>query len=316
MNAPPPLTRHWPALLVVAVAAVGANNPVDELVRGKWVRFMDTQEGHDTTFMCMEAETLAEVDDYRDELPERVRALHANGATVVVIDVDLSAPHASDEALVEAARVGPTIFAEGANPAFAEFGTGTAAMDETWFVPMVLGSVAPTEHSQPLALEALALHEGVAPPSLQDGHVRVGDHVLRDASQLFQPYLSPFVHWTRQDTWPTASGRVVFVGACRADRSLTHFGRQPRVVAHAEILETVLNERMPWRAPFPLDVLVALLSYALAHVGRRRLGIAGALAAGVVALGAVSAIALGGFWFGLSGVVAATLVALRPPPAD
>ncbi|GEM_PF-2810796 len=278
------------ALVPLLVALVGRQNPVDALVMGKWVRHWQTLSGEDTATMCLPAQTPDEIADYRGGLPERVRALHEAGATVVAVTADLSAPHESDAALREAASSGFTLFARtGDGAPFAE-PSGTIEMDTTAWLSMVLG--APPAAEQPLSVAAYALHTGGAAVLPHTGPV------------LFMPYEVPFLHWDEPAAWAQAEGRVVFIGACKADRVLSRFGRQPAPVAHSEIVETLLDEAFPWEAPGWVDAVLAWIVFGVAYVARFR-GSAVLVGAGAVLVSLLAS--LGGVWFGLSGLALGAL---------
>jgi hypothetical protein len=301
---------RWVALLVaMGVAALGWRNPVDAIVRGKWVRYMDTRSGEATATMCLPAATPAEVPSHRAELPERVRALHAAGATVVAIDLDLSTPHPSDADLRAAAGLGPTLFTRhGDNPPFVE-PSARREMVTTWFVPMVLGAAVPEAPAQPLALAALALHARATPSAAEGGAVTVGPlTVAADAhTYQFHPYEVPFIHWTESETWKTAAGRIVFVGACKADRNLTRYGRQPAPVAHAELVETWRDARHPVQGPVLLDIALAAATFGLAWVAGSKSRWLGPAVVGAGAFGASMGVALTDLWIGVSGLVVSAI---------
>ena len=307
------LLRATPVLLL---AAVGALNPVDAIVRGKWVRHMDCGKGDVTATMCIPAEDPAGVPAYLGELPERVRALHAAGASVVALDLPITTPEA---ALLEAAAAGQTVFSTGAGAAAAR--SGHPDMARTWFLPMVLGVASTSGEATPLALEALAAHAGA--PAVRDAAGwTVGDHRSTDdrGSLNFMPYEVPFLHWTDRTTWAGAAGKIVFIGACKADRDLTRFGRQPGVVAHSELIETMRHGQDVGQVPLGVDLAVAAGSFLLAAAARARFGAAAAGGVGVVGFLVTMAASLTGAWFGvtaplLAGVVAALGKARGAPGA-
>ncbi len=307
--------RNLLVIPVVLVAALAWRNPVDMLIRGKWVRHFDTGKGEATSTLCIPAESPAEIDGFRGDLPARVRAMHEAGATVVAIDLDLSAPHASDAALRDAAATGKTLFARSAGAsAFAE-PSGLREMESTWFLPMVLGAVVASDTGVPLAAAALAAHLGTEATPQAGGSARIGDFLAYADGHLmpFMPYEVPFIHWTDTATWSTAKGRIVFVGACKADRELTRFGRQPGAVAHGELVETWRDARRPKQAHELVDVGVAMFVYAAGLLARIRAGLGGAAAVGAVAILTSLGVALTGYWPGLSGLLVATIMAIVVP---
>lgn len=100
------------------------------------------------------------------------------------------------------------------------------------------------------------------------------------------------------------------VGACRLERELARFGRQPGTVAHSELIETVLAGQRPRQAPVWLDLLLTLGTGLLAFGLRRavpRVGMVGPVVVGVLAVGAALGAALGGWFVALSGPLLAGL---------
>jgi hypothetical protein len=288
--------------VLIGVAALGALNPVDALVRGKWVRAVDTGKGAMTATLCIPAASHDELESFYAELPERIRALHAAGASVVALDLELPNPPA---ALLDAASAGKTVFphSPGAPPAGTDRASGTTGMARTWFLPMVLGVEARSALPAPLAIAALALHAGVAPVLDADGGARVGElRAAADGGSLnFMPFEVPFIHWSDRSTWEVARGRIVFVGACKADRDLTRFGRQPGVVAHSELIETMRVRRVVGQVPRVADVALALGVFGVAALSGRRWGRWAALGVGGLGVAAAMAASLTGHWLGLSG---------------
>lgn len=291
------------ALLASALlaAAFSVHNPVDALVRGKWVRFFDTLMGDHTATLCLPAQTPGEVAQHRSGLPERVAALHAAGAAVVLLDMDLSAPDPSDAALAEAARLGPTVMPSGDSaPAFAWDGpTGARDQVTTPGVDLVLGIAG---RDDALALRALEYLPG-GPEARAALRTDQGFYP-------FMPVLLPFLHWDDRSSWDVAPGRAVFVGACKADRDWTRFGRQPAPVAHSELVETALAGRHPTQASPLLDVGLAALTFGLGLLGRRRFGAVGVLPVAAGALALSLGISLAGVWTGLTPILIAALAAL------
>jgi hypothetical protein len=278
----------------LAIALLGPWNTADELLRGKWVRFWDTQIAEHTATLCLSAQTEAELPAQLEALPGKLELLEQAGASV--IGVDLERFGGPSEVRVSG----------GAFPAHAE-------MVHSRLPAAVLGSRGPIDGVWPMSLHALALlEESPAPEALGEGWV-MGPHRLEPAGEpvLFMPVLIPFVHWDRPEEWAeVVEGKVVFVGACKLDRELTHYGRQPGPVAHGEILETLHSGFWLFRVPRAVDVLVALAFGALALVlGRRfpaRAPLVG-LGVAVVAVFAVLGVALSGLWMGLSGAALAAL---------
>jgi hypothetical protein len=318
MRVPPSWRRTWPVVAaIVTVSALGWRNPVDTFLRSRFVRALDTGTGAHTATLCMSAETAQEVRAQRAELPDRVAALHAAGAAVVAIDLDLTAPHPTDEALRAAAAGGPTVFGRPAHaqPFSFERPSGVTDMTHTWFIPLNLGAPLPVQGEVPLAYEALALYENAPQPVVGgDGWHIGGLTVPADvAAMSFMPYLIPFVDWDDRSTWGPVEGRVVFVGACKPDRELTRYGRQPGPVAHGELLETALSGFAPRQAGGGLDIALALATLGAGLGARRRLGRAGALAVGVAVVAAALGVALTGTWLGLSGLVLAAAAAASWP---
>ena len=266
-------------LLPLVVALLGPWNTVDELLRGKWVRHWGTEEGERVATLCLPAQSPDELQRQLEQLPEKLSLLEQAGAAVVGVDLG---DFGGDSHL----RVGGLV-----HPAHAE-------MVHSKLPPAVLGA-APERGGRPhLSLAAL---EALTSRSWS----------LEDEPVLFMPYLIPFLHWDHPEDWAEiAHGRVVFVGACRLDRELTRYGRQPGPVAHGEILETLIDEVWILRAPRWADLLVALGLGALSMVlGRRWPGRGGLLGAGLAAGSLLSLLVLAqtGLWLDLSGAVLAAL---------
>lgn len=297
------------ALPALVASVLGPGNPLDALVRGKWVRFWDTGIGGDTATLCIPAADLATVPSYRSGLAERVLGMHAAGARAVVLDLDLSESHEDDAALASAISAGPTVVPSGASaPPFAT--RAVAASREQVRTPvggMVLGLPAAPADGPPMAIAALALSRGEAAPEGLDGAAIVADRIVQpDQGALpFMPYLIPFVHWDDRSTWSTAEGRIVFVGACRGERDLTRYGRQPATVAHGELVETVLAEQRPRQAPPLIDLLLGLSTFALGGVAGQRFGAVGPVGALCLGLGTSLGLSLLGVWAGITPVVLA-----------
>lgn len=281
-------------LLPLLLGALSRHNPVDLVVLSKWVRHWQTGHGEQTATLCMSALTADEVAEQRAQVPERVAAMLARGASVVVVDLDLSEPHPSDAALKELALGGRVIFGrEPGQPALAE-PSGRADMDRSWGLGVV--RAAPPPREQPLSLVALEAHLGRP--------VELGEHDVIP----FMPYLIPFLHWEDQGDWHLAEGRVVTLGACRPDRELTRYGRQPGPVAHGEVIETLLADQHPWETPWWLDLLLAGGCLLLGRLARFR---GGPVVVALGALGLALGVSLLGTWAGLSGLVLGALAGGR-----
>ena len=268
------------ALLPLLVAAIGWHNPLDALARGKWVRFFDTLTSQQTGTVCLPAQSWEEVPAYAEELPSVVARLAEVG--VAAIGVDLPEEHLDVPALRAAAGATPLVLP----------GDAHLEMRRSWRPRMNLG---PVLEGTPLSLAVYRAATGLEPELPGQG-----DHLL------FSPVLIPFHHWDRREEWTAAEGHMVFVGACRADRELTRYGRQPAVVAHGEVVETLLDGALPRYAPLPVDLLLALAAFVGAWRARRRHALL-AVSVGGLALGAVMAASLTGTWFGWSGVVVGAL---------
>lgn len=308
------LSRGWPLVVpVVLGAALGWRNPVDTFVRSRWVQAMDAGAGEATATLCMSASTPAEAVEQRAELTERITALHAAGAAVVAIDLDLSTPHPTDEALRAAAGAGPTVFGRSmwTQPFSHEHRSGVTDMEHTWLVPMNVGAPLPTPGEAPLAFEALALLEGAGPPVASGDGWKVGSRTIPPdvAAMSFMPYRIPTLDWDDRSTWATAEGRAVFVGACALDRELTRYGDQPGAAAHGALLETARSGFFPRQANGGIDVALALATLGAGIGARRRFGRGGALAVGGAVVAGAMLVALTGTWLGLSGLVLAAVVA-------
>ncbi len=319
-------------LPVLLIAAAGWRNPLDGIVRGKWVRHWDTRKGEHSATLCAPARSPDELDQHLNELPGVVDALLDAGVAAIAIDLPLTEPHPAHDHLAAVVAEAPVVLPvpvidgtvgspadplkalvegpDGGQP------VGHREMKHSWPPRAVLGAHGPVgapDGVWPLALQALALHQGVEAPAQQDdGRVSVGRFTFAptDAHLIFMPYEIPFLHWDRREEWSDAAGKVVFIGACRLDRDLTRFGRQPGAVAHGELLETAIDDVFPWRAPAPVDMLLAGLAW-LATLGARLLmpspSLLGPALIGLVGTLAVLLVALEGVWLGLSGIVAAAV---------
>lgn len=298
------------------------------------MRHWDTRDGEHTATLCAPAYTEAELEGQLERLPEVVEGLLDAGVKTVAIDLPLVAERGLDRDLVSASRgravVLPRPVEGGAvgtlAPAYEAAVTGAdqqapqpsghLAMKHSMPPREVLGAAGPLatgtgEEVWPLALQTLAVFEGVEAPAPQgDGRVGVGRWSFTPTHEyfIFMPYLIPFLHWDRPEEWSQAAGKVVFIGACRVDRELTRFGRQPGVVAHGELLETVIDDDVPRQLPAAVDVVLAALTWAMAWWSRRlvpRASAVGPLLVGLVGVAAVLLVSLQGVWLGLSGVALA-----------
>lgn len=283
-------------LLPLLVASVGWRNPIDALLRGKWVRYWDTLIAEETGTVCAPAESWDELPRYVDELPAVVTALREAGVRAVGIHLPTDSLSGHEQALREAAGDMPLLLPSDAH----------VDMRRAWSPRTGLGA----EHvdgSWPMSVAVLAAAHG-GEPSWDGDELVVGPHrwVPTHDYLIFMPVLIPFHHWDRREEWSAAEGQVVFIGACRIDRELTRYGRQPSVVAHGEMVETVLEGRYPRQLPAGLDVLLALLTGAAAWVSRGRWALA-PIAVGVVAVGGALALSLTGLWPGLTGLALAAL---------
>ncbi len=157
----------------------------------------------------------------------------------------------------------------------------------------------------PLAAVALAQHRGSPIASYQGGQLHIGDQAwpARGDTHVFMPYLIPFFDWDKRPAWSGVAGRTVFLGACRLDRDLTRFGRQPGVVAHGEMFETLRDGADPVDASAATDGFLALVTTGLAAASRRWHVRAGPALVGVAVVLLVAWAQLHGLWLGLSGVV-------------
>ena len=316
------------------VASLGWRNPVDGLVRGKWVRHWDTGKGEHTATLCVPAQEPSELPTYLAQLPEVVGALLEAGAAVVVLDLPLPTEKTAAAELIQVARDAAVVLRYPTEPGAADAFTRSAArgegerapqpvghadMTHSWPPREVLGAAPPVEVDGrviwPLALQAVAELEGVDGPQRDPatGHIVLGGTRFEptDDTFIFMPYEVPFLHWDRRDEWAQARGRIVTVGACKVDRELTRFGRQPGPVAHGELGETVYDDVFPTQLPALVDLLLALLTWGLAWLGAA-VGPARArwllpLGVGVLGVLGLLLVSLTGAWLGLSGVAVAAL---------
>lgn len=309
---------RWLLTTLALLALTASEPPLDALVRGKWVRFFDTGHGADTATMCIPSRTPAALATEVAVLPERVTGLQAAGATAVVLDLDVALlqPMADDGRLDALASGGSLILPAGlAGVDSPQVRYGLRVQTRTPVGRMVLGLPADTD-VPPLALQGLAIHQGAAPPQRTPTGWMVGGTVIATDGPLlqFMPYLIPFIHWTDRSTWPQAEGRVVSVGACRVDRDLTRYGRQPSTVAHGEWIETALAGQRPAKAPWLLDLGLSLLALGLAALGARLRGWIAAAATGMGVLALSLVLSLFGVWAALTPIALAAALggALAP----
>jgi hypothetical protein len=276
--------------LVLASALV--DDPVGSLVRGKWVRYWDTGTGEHTATMCLPARNGEELAAQVQELPSRVVGLREAGASVVVVDLDaeLVRPLVDAGALpLEDWLVLPH------GTASKNASEGSRVQHRGPVSGMAYGLPAHGE-SPPMALVAVARYRGVEEP-VQTDHGWVVEELGHRADGLhhqFMPYLIPFAHWEQPETWAVGRDRIVSIGACRLDRDVTRYGRQPSSVAHGEWIETVLAGQDPREAPWWLDALAGL---AVLGVGSRWKGSRGAVS--VLGVASVLLVSLSGMWMSL-----------------
>jgi len=293
------------AAVIGVLAAAWADNSVDALVRGKWVRHFDTGTGDQTATVCLPAHTSDELTPQIAGIPERIQGVQQAGATVVMLDMDPAVlqPLATEGHLQRLAEAGPIVVPTGLSGiAGSKLHEGDRAQTRQGVAQMAMGFPTATEHA-PLAMVGLALHTGAPAPARAGQVWSVAGHPSTpvDDHHLFMPYLIPFVHWTDTATWAQAKGRIVTFGACRVDRDLTLYGRQPTAVAPGEWIETMLAHQDPSRVPWWVDALLGLAVLGGSAIpGKRRfrgLGVVGV----AVALG----MSLAGWWMALTPVVLA-----------
>lgn len=293
------------AALAGVLVAAWADNSVDALVRGKWVRHFDTGVGDQTATVCLPAYESSELGPQIEGIPERIAGVQRAGATVVMLDMspELLQPLANEGHLQRLADSGPIVVPTGLTGiAGSKLHVGDRAQAAEGLAHMTMGFPTGTKDA-PLALVGLALHLGVAPPARTGEVWSIADHhsTPADDHHLFMPYLIPFVHWTDTATWAQAKGRIVTFGACRVDRDLTLYGRQPTAVAPGEWMETLLAHQDPKRVPWWVDALFAVAVLGGSAVpGKRRIRGLGALGL-AIALG----MSLMGWWMALTPIVLA-----------
>ncbi len=307
------------SLSALAAAALGATahwNPADVIARGKFVRAFQTRKGEAAATLCLPATNEGERAAQLAELPEVVADLERAGARVVVLDV----PAEELPSTVFSATALPLVVGaanDGSHPPMpAGVRVGHRGTADIGPAAVVMGVPATAHEASlaPLAAEALALHRGVFPPRYDHDQLVIGDQAwpVADGPHTFMPYEIPFLDWGHPATWTNAPGRTVFVGACRMDRDLTRFGRQPGTVAHAEQFETLRDGLAPRDAGRSVDAGVALASTVAAAAARRWHARLGPLLVGAAVVGLLGWAQLGGLWVSVSGVLAgAGILALR-----
>jgi hypothetical protein len=174
---------------------------------------------------------------------------------------------------------------------------------------MVLGLPASPVDGPSMAIAALALSRGESAPENLQGMAIVADRIVQADGDLlpFMPYRIPSVDWEDRSSWVTVEGRIVFVGACRAERDITRYGLQPASLAHGELVETVLARQRPRQGPPLVDLILGLTTFAIGGVAGQRFGSAGPVGALALGLTTSLGISLMGVWVGLTPVVLAGL---------
>lgn len=313
-----------PVLLVMA-GLVGPHNPIDTIGRAKFVRAIQTREGEAAATVCLPADTEDQVAGYLEDLPRVLRELERQGARALVYDLTQLPSEAQGRTTLPVVVTGGVAAPTYSTVQVAARGDKVRSVG----VPVVLGVHA---SGLPVAVAALGLHRGevaalVEEPVGAQAALEVGDQQWPVfGTLLFMPYLIPFLHWEHTETWEGVVGRTVFIGACRLDRELTRYGRQPGTVAHGELFETLRDAVIVRPLHWSLDPLLALGVYGLA-AGARATFPARArwavVAVGGAAIAVVLALSLHGVWLSLTGVVFAVGLALRstasrraPPRVD
>lgn len=300
------------AFLSAAAGAASDANPVDVIARGKFVRAIQTKKGEASATVCLPSTTPEERAKDLAGLPQLLVDLQAAGARAAVLDLpatDLPAPVFTASSL---ALIAPH---SASTPAAASVRTGHREHAQAGPASVVTGIPAVQNHGGApvlsIALEALAVHRGAPPPRHDGTQVYVGDQSWpnADGELRFMPYEIPFLHWSERATWSGVEGRTIFVGACRTDRDLTRFGRQPGTVAHAEQFETLRDGVVPRHGGAAASAMAGVLTTAAAFAARNLAPLLAPGLVGLVGLVVVAAAQLEGFWVGGTGVVVGAALA-------
>lgn len=300
---------------VLVAAALGPLNPVDTIARSKFVRAFQTRQGEAAATVCLPAERPDQLAAQVADLPRVLRALEAAGARAVVYDLPV----------LPTAEQGRTslpvvVNAKGAPTYSGVQVTGDVGKEFSSGLPVLLGM---TASEQALAVVALGIHRGEKSLSQGETVGAIGGAFVGDqqfpiyGTMLFMPYLIPFLHWDKVDTWEGVAGRTVFIGACRVDKELTRYGRQPGTVAHGELFETLRDGVIIRPLPVVFDGALALAVYGAARAARslsRRWARLAAVGIGIPAVAAILAVSLHGVWLGLTGIFVATVLAAWERP--
>lgn len=300
------------APLVVLVAALcgagGLLNPVDVIARGKFVRNYQTLKGEVAGTVCLPAATEADRATQLAALPTLMADLERAGARAVALDVDAAAipPATFTASALPIAVIGGTTASAAGAPAAGHRDFVTAGpADVVMSAPASAGGV------PPLGAVALGLHRA-ATVRAGGAQLDIGDQgwAAHGGVHPFMPYEIPFFDWDDRSDWSGVAGRTIFVGACRLDRHLTRFGRQPAVVAHGELLETLRDGVVPREGSRAGDAVLGALSALAALAAARTSPRVGPLLVAVVGVGLVGAAQLSGLWIGLTGVLVGALLPL------
>ncbi|MCB9779857.1 MAG: hypothetical protein H6742_14930 [Alphaproteobacteria bacterium] len=309
-----------PAALLVAlplaVASLGWRNPVDALARGRFSRNFDAGDGYTAWTLCVPASSPDELPGFQAALPGVLHDLADAGVAAVGMDLPLSADAELRAATLAAAeRLHVAWSVEHDPPAVAaHHRVASNGMLRTPVGDLNLGAKLPAgDGPWPLAVELLALHHGGDPPHRRDGALVIGAHRWEDPGHAlpFMPYWVGFLDWDDPQSWGEhAAGDTVVIGACRLERELARFGRQPGTVAHSELIETILAGQRPRQAHPWLDLLLTLSTGAAAGALRRfvpRAGLVGPVLVGLLGVGGALLASLTGLFLTLTGPLLAGL---------
>lgn len=282
-----PRRLRWLSLLLPPLLAFTAlSAPVDAWMHASALRLARGS-------LPMEEVVVLSLPDTRDlralrsEHAEVIDGLVSAGATAIVLDLALSASDPQDEVLarsiLRAQEQGvpvilPVVFREGhAQPPGSaalrqSARLGTVEVRQALDVGWVRGAPARRHDLQGQAywhVSALAAtaHLGSdQPPRRENGQLISGparNPISRDGSFWLPPTAEPQrLPYADPQSWAEARGRVALIGLTRGSQDVLPTSEGPRygVEVLASLVQTLVRQAAPSRAPLELDALLALLT--------------------------------------------------------